>query len=105
MHGRHLGRRIQVDGASQANALSNAPDLYDVAFDESTGQGTLLWLANGDSVDLAIEFVSSAGCASFDSVSFRSLSPPQVFVDDADVVCWGIPPYSMPLCFQAPQMT
>ncbi|MGB1055632.1 MAG: gliding motility-associated C-terminal domain-containing protein [Flavobacteriales bacterium] len=86
-----LAIEFQVEGALQANALSNAPDLYDVAFDESTGQGTMLWLANGDSVDLAIEFVSSAGCASFDSISFRSLSPPQVFVDDADIVCLGDP--------------
>ena len=80
---------FDVPGAAEVNVYSQTLDLWDIVFTEGTSQGELHWLSNGLNWDFDIEFVSQAGCASYHTLGFRSIFLPEIYVDAADLVCFG----------------
>ena len=80
---------FDVPGAAEVNVYSQTLDLWNIVFTEGTSQGELHWLSNGLNWDFQMEFVSEQGCTSYETVGFRSVFPPEIYVDDAALVCLG----------------
>ena len=80
---------FNVPGASIMNVYSQTFDLWNLEFDESEGSGELTWLSNGLNWDFQLEYLSAEGCQTLDTLSFRSIFRPEVFVDAPDLVCLG----------------
>lgn len=84
-----LELEFNVPGASWMNVYSQTFDLWNLDFDASSGSGALTWLSNGLNWDFQLEYLSAEGCQTLDTLSFRSIFRPEVFVDAPDLVCQG----------------
>lgn len=80
---------FEVPGAAIMNVYSQTFDLWNLSFDEEEGAGELTWLSNGLNWDFELEYWSAEGCQTLDTLSFRSIFRPEVFVDAPELVCHG----------------
>ena len=75
--------------ASEVNVYSQTLDLWNIVLTDGPNIGELHWLANGLEWEFPLEFVSEAGCTSYETVHFSTLTSPEIFVDDAGIGCVG----------------
>ena len=80
---------FDVPGVSDVNVYSQTLDLWDIVYSQGNSQGELHWLSSGLNWDFDIEFVSEAGCNTYETIGFRSIFLPEVYVDAAELVCFG----------------
>ncbi len=80
---------FEIPGAAVMNVYSQTFDLWDLTFDEAEGTGELTWLSNGLNWDFELEYLSAEGCQTLDTLSFRTIFRPEVFVDAPGLVCQG----------------
>ena len=80
---------FNAPGASEVNVYSQTLDLWNIVLTDGPNIGELHWLANGLEWEFPLEFVSEAGCTSYETVHFSTLTSPEIFVDDAGIGCVG----------------